>query len=252
MTTMRINTMNVFKVIAASVVLTIATACSELTVPDYNNPSLEDLQTNPTPTKIAQAAQGLLVGTRVQQGTQNGYVSLLGIVGRESYNFDPADPRFIVEMLIGPLDGGSPAFGGNLFGAPYANIRNANILLAALDVVTGMSAEQKSATKGFAHTIQALDYLYVINTRDTFGAPIDVATAPTGPPAPIASKAAVFTYIVKLLDDGLAELNAGGGAFPFALSPGFAAAATPGQFAKFNRALKARVEAYRGNYAASL
>ncbi len=251
MKNMRLIQMNMTRLIAATAVLAIA-GCSELTVPDYNNPSLEDLQTNPTPTKIAQSAQGLLVGSRLQQGTQNGYVSLLGIVGRESYNFDPADPRFIVEMLIGPLDGGSPAFGGNLFGAPYANIRNANILLAALDVVAGMSAAQKSATKGYARTIQALDYLYVINTRDTYGSPLEVSIAPTGPPAAIASKADIFAHIAKLLDDGLVELQAGGTAFPFELSPGFAAASTPEDFAKFNRAVKARVEAYRGNYAASL
>ncbi len=244
--------MKALTITTVAAVLLVASACSDLVVPDYNNPSLEDLQNNPTPTKIAQAAQGLLVGTRVQQGTQNGYVSLLGILGRESYNFDPADPRFIVEMLIGPLDGGSPAFGGNLFSQPYANIRNANILLAALDVVAGLSPAQKSATKGFAHTIQALDYLYVINTRDTYGAPLEVNVAPTGTPAPIASKADIFAHISKLLDDGLAELQAGGGAFPFALSPGFATAATPAEFAKFNRALKARVEAYRGNYAAAL
>lgn len=227
-------------------------ACSDLTVPDYNNPSLEDLQTNPTPTKIAQASQGLLVGTRVQQGTQNGYVSLLGIIGRESYNWDPADPRFIVEMLIGPLDGGSPAFGGNLFAAPYANIRNANVLLGALDKVVGMSDAQKSAVTGFAETIQALDFLYLINTRDDYGLPIDVGTAPTGPPAPIASKAEVFTHIVSLLDNGLSKLQAGGDAFPFTLSPGFTGFNTPATFAKFNRALKARVETYRGGYAAAL
>src|SRR5688500_15417185 len=118
-------TMKAMKAITVAAVLLVSGACSDLTVPDYNNPSLEDLQTNPTPAKIAQAAQGLLVGSRVQQGTQNGYVSLLGIIGRESYNFDPADPRFMVEMLIGPLDGGSPAFGGNLFAFPYANIRTA-------------------------------------------------------------------------------------------------------------------------------
>ena len=36
------------------------------------------------------------------------------------------------------------------------------------------------------------------------------------------------------------------------LSPGFAGFTTPTDFAKFNRALKARVEAYRGNYATVL
>lgn len=244
--------MRVTSSIAAAAVLLFASGCKDLIVPDYNNTSLDDLTNNPTPTKIAQASQGLLVGTRVGIGEQNGYVSLLGIVGRESYNFDPADPRFITEMLIGPLDGGSPAFGGNLFAAPYRNIRNANILLGAVAKVVSLTAAQKSAVQGFAKTIQALDYLNVINTRDDLGAPLDVNIGPTDDPAPIATKAAVFTQISTLLDDGLVALNAGGTAFPFAMSPGFSSFATPADFAKFNRALKARVEAYRGNYAATL
>jgi starch-binding outer membrane protein, SusD/RagB family len=233
-------------------VLLSASACKDLVVPDYNNTSLDDLSNNPTPTKIGQASQGLLVGTRTGIGEQNGYISLLGIVGRESYNFDPADPRFITEMLVGPLDGGSPAFGGNLFAAPYRNIRNANILLGAVDKVVGMSPEQKSAVQGFAKTIQALDYLNVVNTRDDLGAPLDVNIGPTADPAPIVAKAAVFTQISTLLDEGLTALNAGGTEFPFELSPGFLLFATPAEFIKFNRALKARVEVYRGNHAAAL
>lgn len=244
--------MRVTSSIAMVAVLLFTSACKDLVVPDYNNTSLDDLSNNPTPTKVQQAAQGLLVGTRAGIGEQNGYVSLLGIVGRESYNFDPADPRFITEMLIGPLDGGSPAFGGNLFAAPYRNIRNANILLGAVDKVVGMSAEQKSAVLGFAKTIQALDYLNVINTRDDLGAPLDVNIGPTAAPAPIVAKAAVLTYISTLLDEGLTALNAGGTAFPFSLSPGFSGFATPADFVEFNRALKARVEVYRGNYAAAL
>ena len=252
MTNMRILSIRATRLISAVAVLLFASACKDLIVPDYNNTSLDDLTNNPTPTKIAQASQGLLVGTRVGIGEQNGYISLLGIVGRESYNFDPADPRFITEMLVGPLDGGSPAFGGNLFAAPYRNIRNANLLLGAVDKVLGLSASQKSAVQGFAKTIQALDYLSVINTRDDLGAPIDVNIGPTDDPAPIVTKAAVFTQIATLLDDGLTALNAGGTEFPFALSPGFSSFAKPADFAKFNRALKARVEAYRGNYTTAL
>ena len=244
--------MRVTRSIAMVAVLFFTSACKDLVVPDYNNTSLDDLSNNPTPTKVQQAAQGLLVGTRSGIGEQNGYISLLGILGRESYNFDPADPRFITEMLIGPLDGGSPAFGGNLFAAPYRNIRNANILLGAVDKVVGLSPEQKSAVVGYAKTIQALDYLNVINTRDDLGAPLDVNIGPTADPAPIVAKPAVFTYISTLLDDGLTALNAGGTEFPFSLSPGFADFETPAAFAEFNRALKARVEVYRGNYAAAL
>ncbi|MDQ3672819.1 MAG: RagB/SusD family nutrient uptake outer membrane protein [Gemmatimonadota bacterium] len=240
------------RIVAAFAMLCVATACKDLVVPDFNNTSLDDLVLNPTPTKIAQATQGLMLGTRVGMGAQNGYVSLLGILGRESYNFDAADPRFITEMVIGPLDGGSPAFGGNLFAAPYRNIRNANLVLGAVEGVVGMLPEQKSAVRGFAKTIQALDYLHVINTRDDLGAPLDVNISPIGPPAPIATKAEVFTHIATLLDQGQTDLQAGGSAFPFALSPGFSGFTTPATFVRLNRALKARVEAYRGNYAAAL
>jgi hypothetical protein len=244
--------MRVIRLIAPVAALLMASGCRDLVVPDYNNTSIDDLQFNPTPVKIAQAAQGLLVGTRVQQGVQNGYVSLLGIIGRESYNFDPADPRFITEMLIGPLDPGSPAFGANLFAFPYRNIRNANILLAAVDIVPLLSDAQKEAVRGFAKTIQALDYLYVINTRDDLGAPLDVNRGPLEEPAPLATKAEIFANIARLLDEGLTHLQAGGSVFPFELSPGFAGFDSTATFATFNRALKARVEVYRGNHASAL
>jgi hypothetical protein len=221
-----------------------AFGCSDLTVPDFNNSGLDDLRNNPTRSKVIQASQGLLVGTRLMMGAQNAYVSLLGILGRESYNFDPADPRFITEMLIGPLDGGSPAFGGNLFAQPYRNIRNANTLLGALDAVAGVTDEEKEAIRGFAKTIMALDYLLVLNTRDNLGAPIDVSGDPTGEPAPIASKDAVLARVAQLLDEGQAHLQAGGSAFPFSLGAGFTGFNTPATFLQVNRAIKARADVY--------
>ena len=252
MTDIRAITTRAARIVFAAVTLLLISACKNLVVPDYNDASIGDLLNNPTPTRIAQAAQGLLVGTRVGIGEQNGYVSLLGILGRESYNFDPADPRFVTEMLIGPLDGGSPAFGGNLFLDPYRDIRNANNLLTAVGKVAELTDVQKSAVRGFAETIEALDYLNVINTRDDLGAPLDVNIDPTTTPAPIVSKAEIFAAISSLLDQGLTDLTAGGTAFPFSLSPGFADFATPAAFTRFNRALKARVEAYRTNYATAL
>ena len=252
MTDIRAITVRAARMFCAGATLVMISACKDLVVPDYNDSSIDDLTNNPTPTKVAQAAQGLLVGTRIGIAEQNGYVSLLGILGRESYNFDPADPRFITEMLIGPLDGGSPAFGGNLFGDPYRNIRNANNLLAAVGKVAELTDVQKSAVRGFAETIQALDYLNVINTRDDLGAPLDVNIEPTAAPAPIETKADIFAAISALLDQGLTDLTAGGTEFPFTLSPGFAGFDTPESFSTFNRALKARVEAYRTNYAAAL
>lgn len=222
-------------------------ACG-LEVPDLNNPSLESLQETPTPSSVRAAATGLLIGNRAGKAAQNGYTAHLGILGRESYTFDAADPRFATEMLAGAsLDPGSPAFGGNFWAGPYANIRNANTLLAALDKVSGFSGEETESIRGFAKTIQALDFLTIISTRDTNGGPIDVGGAFTTL-APIESKERMMEHVSTLLDEAQGHLTAGGDEFPFPLSGGFEDFDTPATFLKFNRAMKARNEAYRKNW----
>lgn len=249
--------MNTLRIVPAFVLGALLTSgCKDIDVPDLNNPGLDQLQTSPTRTAVVTAATGLLVGTRGgpanNMGSQNGYVSLLGIFGRESYNFDPADPRFVTELLIGPLDGGSPAFGGNLWIDRYANIRNANILIHALTVVPGVTTAEKEGVTGFAQTIKALDLLYLVNTRDTLGLPIAVDISPTADPAPFVTKAATFAYITALLDSANTHLAAAGATFMFPLSTGFAGYNTPSQFAKVNRALRARVAVYLNDFAGAL
>src|SRR5437016_14354293 len=111
----------------------LAAGCADLNIPDFNNPSIGDLQNNPTRAGVVTATQGLFVGARVNIATFNGYISELGVFGRESYNFNSGDTRFINELLQpGPLDGSGPRFGGNLWAERYANIRNAGIVLTAL------------------------------------------------------------------------------------------------------------------------
>ncbi|HEX6135857.1 MAG TPA: RagB/SusD family nutrient uptake outer membrane protein [Longimicrobiales bacterium] len=228
----------------------LATAgCGDLLVPDYNNPSLEELERNPTPAAVAAAATGLLVGGRDEFDDRNGYVSLLGILGRESYNFDGADPRFITEMLEGSLNPSSPAFGGNLWAERYRNIRTGTTILNALGRVGAYSDEQKRATAGFVKTIQAHELLLIINTRDMNGAVIEFDREPTAEPGPLVGRDAVLARVASLLDEAKGDLDQGGSAFPFPLSSGFAGFDTPVTFARFNRALKARVEAYRANWA---
>ena len=60
---------------------------------DLNNPGLDDLRDDPQPSEINSAATGLIVGGRIGYGNPNGYVSMLGILGRESYNFEYFDPH---------------------------------------------------------------------------------------------------------------------------------------------------------------
>src|SRR6266576_7094103 len=238
--------------LAACLGFAVLAACKDLDVPNLNSPDLGSFQTNPTRSQVLSVATGLLLGTRTGIAPQNGYVSLLGIVGRESYNFDPADPRFVTEMMVGPLDGGSPAFGGNLWGFPYRNILNANVVLAATDRVPAMSDAEKEAVRGFAKTIQAFDFLKVIVTRDANGAAIDVGIDLAAPPAAIVTKAAVFAHIVQLLDEGQTHLQASGATFPFPLPSGFAGFDTPSTFLQFNRALRARVAVYTDDFAGAL
>jgi hypothetical protein len=228
----------------------LAVGCSSFDVPDLNNPGLEDFENNPTRAKLAAAATGLLINARSGVEAPGGDVSLLGILGRESYNLDPGDDRWVTELLIGPLNGGS--FGGRLWFGHYGNIRQVKTILGVLDRVPGLTAEEREATRGFAVTIHALELLAAINTRDVLGAPLDVNEDPRDPPPPIASKAEVFAWLVTLLDSAQAHLEAGGSAFPFPLSAGFAAFDTPAAFLTFNRALRARVAAYTGDFAGTL
>lgn len=233
--------------LGAAVIVALLTAC-DLTVPDYNNADLNDLQNNPTRSGVATAATGLLVAMRDEFDDRNGYVSLIGILGRESYNFDGADPRFITEMLEGPLDPASPAFGANLWEERYRNIRQGDIILNALDgLVPGeMSDEELEAVRGFTKTMIAHELLLVVNTRDSLGAVITVNPDPLADPELGVSRNAVLLEVASLLEEAKTHLDAGGSSFPFALSSGFAGFDTPATFEDFNRALKARVSVYLG------
>jgi hypothetical protein len=227
-----------------------AGACGDLTVPDYNNPAVDDFLNNPTPGAVRAAATGLQVGGRLGLTDRAGYVSMLGVVGRESYILDSSDPRYVSELLQGPLSN-SGAFGAGMWTPRYANIRGANLLLQALENVEGFSAAEQEAIRGWAKTWQALDFLLVINTRDVNGAPIAVE-GDVNVPAPFASKAAVFAHIVALLDQGRTHLQAGGSAFPFSIGRGLGEFDTPATFLQFNRALRARVAVYLGDYAGAV
>jgi hypothetical protein len=230
---------------------TVSLAACNLDVPDLNAPGLDELENNPTKAGITAACTGLLIGNRGNTAAENGLVTQLGILGREAYNFDTADPRYISEMLAGALNKSSP-FGGNFWGGPYANIRLGHIILHGVDKVPEFTPAERSAIKGFTHTIQAHELLKVIITHDTNGAVIDTDRDPLGPLAPIVDKAATYTEIAKLLDMGSTELTGGSDAFPFLLSNGFDGFDTPATFAKLNRAIRARVAIYVKDYPTAL
>ncbi len=245
--------MNAHKAIPVLLVMVTMSACDTLVVPDFNNPSIEEL-TGEDASRVAviTAAQGLFVRARGGIAGRAGYVSEVGIIGRESYNFDAADPRFVTELLRDALDGGNGAFGGNHWAGRYRGFREADNVLNAVDALAPMDAGDKEGLRGIAKTFQALDLLLVINTRDDLGAVITVAEDPTGDPEPIVDQAAVFARITALLDEAQGHLT--GATFPsdLTLPTGFDGFDTAAEFLTFNRALKARVDVYMGNYSAAL
>lgn len=237
------------RLLAAAAVCLIA-GC-DLDVPDLNNPGLGDLEDNPTRVTVNAASTGLLIGNRRNVAQNNGYVVQLGILGREAYNFDTADPRYIRELLTSPLNQGSP-FGGNFWALPYANIRLANTIQRVVDKVPDYTAEERAGILGFSKTIEALDLLEVVSTRDTNGGVIDTDRPLGSELAPIVDKPAMLAEIARLLDAALPDLAAAGDAFAFPLSNGYAGFDTPATFAQLNRAIRARVAAYQKDYPAVL
>jgi starch-binding outer membrane protein, SusD/RagB family len=239
-------------------VIALALGACDFEISDLNNAGVTELEKAPTRPLVTVSATGLLDGHRTGLATPIGYISQLGILGRESFNFDSADPRYISEMLVGSLQKGSP-FGGAFWGAPYSNIRLANLVIRAVDKVPDYTEVERAGIRGFARTMMAQDLLRVINTRDTNGAVIDT-DKPVGEFGAIVSKPEVLARILELLDQAKEDLltpvsdtdPAPAKGFSFPLVSGFAGFDTPVTFLRFNRAIRARVSLYAGDADAAL
>ncbi len=214
---------------------------------DITNPnSPEPIGPNPSRSRVAAAISGILIAARSDQAD---WVLDAGIIGREAYRFDGSDPRFVTEFLVGPLDPGSRAFGGDHWLEEYVTVRSANNLLNVIGTATALSGAEQNATRGFAETFQALSLLMILDAHTQDSIPLAVNQPVTETPAPYVSNDSAYTYVSALLDSAQAHLASGGAAFPFSLPTGFAGFDTPANFSKFNRALKARVEVYRASMA---
>ena len=238
--------MTPLKLAGAALLLTFfsAGACN-YDIVNPNSPGV--IGDNPSASLVGTAARGILLATRqdVADWALDG-----AIYGREAYRIDPADPRFVTEMMQGPLDPGSRAFGGDHWLEPYSAIRSANDLLAVIGTASSLTPEQQSAVSGFAHTLQAYNFMIILDSHNQDQIPIDVGRDASAPPATLVTSAEAWAHVATLLDQGAAELL--GLAFPFTLPPGFAGFDSTATFLKFNRALRARVAVYRGDFANAL
>ena len=225
-----------------------AGACSEVTVPNYNNPSLEQLTTSPTIGTVNTAVVGMLINVRGRVGTES---SAMGILGKESYNLDQAEPRNVLSYLQGPIEPGG--FVQDLsWTTGYRNLRQGATILEAVDKVTAFSAAQREGIRGFVKTIMAMELLTQIRIRDTAGIMVDISSDPTTALGEIVGKDAALARISQLFDEAKTHLAAAGPTFSFTLHAGFAGFNTPTTFLQFNRGMKARTEVYRKQWTSAL
>ena len=229
-----------FLSLAAAAVLGAACSSDVLNVPNPNSPSVGGASADPNALQLQ--ATGV---QRQLRGGRGAYITATARFGREGYIYTPNEGRNTSHYLIG-LSGANkldPAgFAVGVWGGNYGNLRDLFNFKNVVDGSSSLSAAQKSAALGFARTLEGLELLYVISTRDTLGAVVQINTNASDL-APFVSRDSVYRYILGTLDQGFTELQAGGTAFPFTLNAGFTingAFNTPAAFAQFNRAITAR------------
>ena len=213
-------------------------ACDSLDVTDPNAPNAADVT-------LQSLVSGIEGGMRVDVFV---YLVASGTLTREIYNFDPADPRWVDELFVGPLDPG-----GFIVLRPWASryrvIRNTVTFMGR--VASDLSGAGQSAASGFAKTIIAYQLLLNLNYMGDNSIKIEFSEDIN---TPFVSTDAAYAEIERYLDQGFSELQAGGGSFEpaFKLTGGFAGFDTPGTFAQFNRAIRARVALYQNDHSGAL
>ena len=241
---------NITRIILIPVLtLMVFSSCKVEPVLDPNNPGIGTISANPTPGEIQNLVTGIESGMR---DNMNFYFDDAGVIGREYYRFSTSDPRFTSDLLgkgTAVLDNNT-FYITNPFAGKYRVIKNANILLDGLTNTTSsdITAEKRAVGKAYANTIKAYELLLVLNLENSNGIRVDVADP--NALGPFLSKDESFAAIKQLLDNAYGDLSANASVdFPFTTT---FFSSTAGEFAKFNRALAARVAVYTQDWNGAL
>ena len=213
---------------------------------DPNNPSLTGIEQNATVDELNNLATGMLSGMRIRFDT---YLDGVCVIGREYYRFSGSDPRFTSDLLgkEGAVLDNNTFYTVNPWADRYRVVRNGWILRHAVDNTTAvLTDEEKNGYRGFAKTIQVVELLYNLNMQYENGIRIDVEEPENL--GPFLDYHSSLAGLMTLLDDGYNDLQNSGDHFTFTLSSGFAGFDTPENFAKFNRAIAARLALYHGDF----
>jgi starch-binding outer membrane protein, SusD/RagB family len=220
----------------------ISAACYNFNITDPNGPTLQGLS-DPTAANVSAAMTGLFSASR--QDIQ-GLIWRVGSMGREAINLSGNNQPDYTEPYFGPLS--STQFGSSSWGSEYAAIRDANILIDGAPKAPDMTAGEKALAVGVAQTIKSQMFMYVIETRGSYGAPVNVDLPPNSPPAPFVSEDSVWATIIYTLDSAITNLQTGvtdGANFSFPLPSGYSNFNTPQSFQQFTYALLSKAYCFR-------
>jgi hypothetical protein len=223
-------------------------SCKVEPIKDPNNPGLVPISSNPTLGEI----QNLVTGTEsAMRDNMGNYWDDVGVIGREFYRFSTSDPRFTSDLLgkgTAVLDNNT-FYTTNPFAARYRVVKNTNILLDGLTNTTAaITPAQRAIGIAYAKTVQAHELLMVLNLQYDNGIRVDVAN----PDAlgPFLTRSQSLDAIIALLNSAYTDLNTNAAvAFPFNTT---LYSNTAGEFAKFNRALAARLAVYKSDWNGAL
>ena len=244
--------MKKYTIAALTTAVLAAGACKDSTiVQPLDAPVIESVSGKPLVRSSLQTlATGVLAQDRAGVTGTPTYLVLAAVMGRDAIRVDTSEPRYVGETLATNPDPGSFAGGGGFAGF-YTAIRAEQALVAALPAAdpTAFSEAEIAATKGFIRTIQGLDYMRLIELRDTVGIPIQAADDETV--SEVSCKATVLNYIAALLDSANTDLTGASAStsLPFVLPSGFTSFgrdySVVSNIQKFNRAVKGKVDVYR-------
>ena len=223
-------------------------ACKDATgVPDLNNVSSSLIASGLNKSSVQLLTTGLLNQERTSLDSR--YLVFSETMARDLYRIDPAENRFITELVGHAADPGG-FVGGSVWTNFFVAIRAANTIIDNIKTAKDLSAGEQSAIIGLGQTVKAQAYYRALELRDSIGIAVDVNQDISKPPAPFVCKPNALAFISALLDSASTNLVAAGtAAFPVTLPSGFRLQgdySTPSGYLAYNRGLKGKVELYRG------
>jgi len=233
------------KLLCCAALVTLVAGCSskELNITNPNVATIDGASADPTALQLL--ATGLLID---QRGNRSGFITNAGVIGRESYTFTPTEGRNVTHPLIGITVGGiqkldPTGFATGPWGGQYNALRDIFNFNKVVNGKADLTATQKSAALGYSEAFAAYALFEIVQTHDTLGGITEVKEDPLQIAA-FVSRDSMYHFILNSLDDAAAKLAAGGAAFPFALTSGYAGFNTPATFRQFVFAIKAKAAAH--------